>query len=101
ISILAEPHVAVVDVNARRHGTLDASRAYLEYTYTEEAQEVFAKHYYRPTNEAILAKHLGEGKQFRELRRFPITDIAKDWLDAQSKYTGNGSIFDTIYKPGR
>jgi sulfate transport system substrate-binding protein len=101
ISILAEPHVAVVDVNARRHGTLDAAKKYLEYTYTDEAQEVFAQHYYRPTNPAILARHQGPGKRFRELRLFPVTDIAKDWPDAQARYTGNGSIFDTIYKPGR
>jgi sulfate/thiosulfate transport system substrate-binding protein len=100
ISILAEPHVAVVDILARRHGTTKAAEAYLQFTYTDEGQEIAAKHYYRPTNPAILAKHSGPGKPFQELKRFPITDIAKDWADAQKQLTGNGSVFDTIYKPG-
>ena len=96
ISIRAEPHVAVVDDNVDRKNTRQAAEAYLKYTYTDEAQEIFAKHYYRPSNEAILKKH---ADSFPEIKLFPVTDIAKDWLDAHKQYIGEESVFDAIYKP--
>ena len=48
LSILAEPPVAVVDKVAGKHGTTEVARAYLEYLYTPEGQEIAAKHFYRP-----------------------------------------------------
>jgi ABC-type sulfate transport system substrate-binding protein len=96
-SILAEPHVAVVDDNVDRKGTRKAAEAYLRYTFTTEAQEIFAKHFYRPTEETILRKYVGT--TFRELKLFPITDIAKSFPDAHKQFIGDGGVFDTIYKP--
>jgi sulfate transport system substrate-binding protein len=98
ISIRAEPHVAVVDVDARRRGTRDAAEAYLKYAYTDEAQEIFARHFYRPSNESILKAHAAT---FPEIRLFQITEIARDYPDAHKKFVGSGSVFDSIYKPGR
>ncbi len=57
LSILAEPPVAVVDKNAKRHGTLAVARAYLEYLYSDEGQEIAAKNFYRPRNPAIAEKY--------------------------------------------
>ena len=96
ISIRAEPHVAVVDGNVDRKGTRAAAEAYLKYTYTDEAQEIAAKHFYRPSNETILKKHAAT---FPDIKLFPVTDIAKDWADAHKQYIGDGGVFDTIYKP--
>jgi sulfate transport system substrate-binding protein len=96
ISIRAEPHVAVVDVNVDRKGTRAAAEAYLQFLYTDEAQEIIAKHYYRPANEAILKKHQ---KTFPEMRLFSVTDIGESWDDVRQKLVGDGSVFDTIYKP--
>ncbi|MGQ0648191.1 MAG: sulfate ABC transporter substrate-binding protein [Gemmatimonadaceae bacterium] len=96
ISIRAEPHVTVVDDNVDRAKTREVANAYLRYTYTDEAQEVFAKHFYRPSNAAILKKHVAT---FPDITLFPVTDIAKSWADAHTAYIGDGGIFDTIYKP--
>ena len=97
ISIRAEPHVAVVDANAdRAKGHREAAEAYLKYTYTDEAQEIFAKHFYRPNNKAILKKYAAT---FPDSKLFLITDIAKDWSDAHKQYIGDGGVFDSIYKP--
>jgi sulfate/thiosulfate-binding protein len=96
ISIRAEPHVAVVDANVDRHKTREAAEAYLKYTFTDEAQEIFAKHFYRPSNEAILKEHAAT---FPDIKLFFITDIAKDFPDAHKQYIGEGGVFDTIYKP--
>src|SRR5262249_33686124 len=97
ISILAEPQVAVVDANVDKKKTREVAEAYLKYTYTDEAQEIFANHFYRPSSEAILKKHsdvfaLG-------MKLFPITAIAKDWPEAYKQLVGDGSVFDGIYKP--
>ena len=96
ISIRAEPHVAVVDGNVDRKGTRAAAEAYLKYMYTDEAQDIVAKHFYRPTNEAALKRHAAD---FPELKLFPVTDIAKDFPDAHKQFIAEGGVFDTIYKP--
>jgi len=96
VSIRAEPHVAVVDVNVDRKGTRHAAEAYLKHTYTDEAQELIARHFYRPINPEILARH---GDVFKSVELFPITAVAADFDDAQSKYFAEGAIFDSIYQP--
>jgi sulfate/thiosulfate transport system substrate-binding protein len=45
VSVLAEPPVAVVERVALRHGTREVARAYLEYLYSKEGQEIIARHY--------------------------------------------------------
>jgi sulfate/thiosulfate-binding protein len=96
ISIRAEPHVALVDANVDRKHTREAAEAYLRYAYTDEAQALFAKHFYRPTNEAILKQN---ADKFPELKLFPVTDIAKDFPDAHKQFIAEGGVFDSIYKP--
>jgi sulfate transport system substrate-binding protein len=94
-SIRAEPHVAVVDSNVDRKGTRQAAEAYLQYLYTAAAQETIAKHFYRPTNPDILARHVNV---FREIELFPVTTIAADFDDAQTKFFAEGATFDSIYQ---
>jgi sulfate transport system substrate-binding protein len=89
--------VVVVDKNVDRKGTRAAAEAYLKFAYTDEAQAIIAKHFYRPSNEAVLEKYLGT--TFTDLRRFPITEIAKDFPDAHKQLIAEGGVFDTIYKP--
>ncbi len=98
ISILAEPPVAVVDGNVKRKGTGEAADAYLRFLYTDEAQEIIAKNFYRPINADILRRH---ADTFPEIQLFPITSIATDWNDASDKFFGDGKIFDSLYQPAR
>ena len=96
ISIQAEPHVAIVDGNVDRKGTRAAAEAYLKFAYTDEGQEIAAKHYYRPSNPEILKKHAAT---FPTIKLFPVTDIAKDFPDAHKQFISEGGVFDGIYKP--
>ena len=48
VSILAEPPVTVVDKVAAKHGTTEVAKAYLEYLYSPQGQQLAAKHFYRP-----------------------------------------------------
>jgi sulfate/thiosulfate transport system substrate-binding protein len=94
VSIRAEPFVAVVDAVADRKGTRAVAEAYLKSTYTTEAQEVIARHHYRPADERVLARHRDE---LPDLPLFPVTTVARDWDDAQRKFFAEGAIFDRIY----
>lgn len=91
-SILAEPCVAVVDKVALRHGTVDVARAYLEYLYSAEAQEIIARHFYRPRDPAVAARHTSE---FPRLKLFTIGEFG-GWAQVQKQQFADGGIFDQI-----
>jgi sulfate/thiosulfate transport system substrate-binding protein len=95
-SFLAEPHVAVVTKNAERHGTLDVSKAYLEFLYTPAGQDIIARNFYRPTNPDAFAKYRS---QFPAMTLFKVDAVAKNWDDATAKFFADGAIFDRLYKP--
>src|SRR5688572_1080215 len=96
ISLRAEPHVAVVDEVVDRKKTRAVAEAYLKYLYTDAAQEIIARHFYRPYNPAILKKNAAI---FPTIRLFAITEIAKDFADAHRQFIATGGVFDRIYKP--
>ncbi|WP_302139936.1 sulfate ABC transporter substrate-binding protein [Halomonas alkalicola] len=93
LSILAEPPVTVVDANVDRKGTREVAEAYLEFLYTDEAQHLAAKHFYRPSNEEILAEY---EELFPELELFTIDDVFDGWKNAQETHFNDGGVFDRI-----
>jgi sulfate/thiosulfate transport system substrate-binding protein len=94
VSIRAEPTVALVDANVAKHETETAATAYLAYLFSDEAQEIIAKNGYRPINEDVLKSHQAI---FSKITLFPVTVIAKDWDDAQTKIFGENGIFTAIW----
>ena len=96
-SILAEPPVAVVDRNVDKHHTRPVAEAYLKFLYTDEGQELAAKHHYRPTNPVILARH---GAQFPKVQLFSIGEMFGSWQNAHKTHFADGGLFDKIYQPG-
>ncbi len=94
LSILAEPAVTVVDRNVDRKGTRAVAQAYLEYLYTEEAQDLIGKHFYRPRSAKAQAKH---AKQFPQLKLFTIDEAFGGWDRAAKVHFADGGTFDQIY----
>ena len=93
ISILAEPTVAVVTANARKHGTENVSNAYLNFLYSPWAQDIIARNYFRPRDPSVAKKW---GVQFPNL---PLVTVDKDfggWRKAQATYFNDGGVFDQI-----
>jgi sulfate transport system substrate-binding protein len=84
----------VVDATVDRKGTRNEAEAYLKFAYTDEAQEIIARHYYRPSNEAVLAGHAAT---FPNIRLFDIREIATDFHDAHKQFISEGGVFDQIY----
>jgi sulfate/thiosulfate transport system substrate-binding protein len=97
ISMLAEPPVAVVDKVAARHGTAALAKAYLEFLYSEQGQEIGAKRFYRPRVKSIADKYAA---QFPQIRLFTINEVFGGWQNAQKKHFSDGGVFDQIYLPG-
>jgi sulfate transport system substrate-binding protein len=96
LSILAEPPVAVVDKVAKKHGTSDVARAYLEYLYSDEGQDIAGRNYYRPRSEKAAAKYAG---QFSPVKLVTVDEVFGGWQKAQKAHFADGGVFDQIFQP--
>lgn len=94
LSILAEPPVSVVDKTVNKRGTRKVAEAYLEYLYSPEAQEIAAKHYYRPRDAKVAAKY---ASQFTKVNLITIDEMFGGWDNAQKTHFADGGTFDRIY----
>ena len=100
VSVLAEPHVALIDANVDRKGTRAQAEAYLRFLYTPEAQEIIAKHHHRPTDPAVFARHRDRFPEL-DLRRAPTLVPSGTWDEVQKRFFADGGAFDRIYAAGR
>jgi sulfate/thiosulfate-binding protein len=98
VSILAEPPVAVVDKVVDKRGTRQVAQAYLEYLYSDEGQQLAAKHYYRPAVPRFAAQYAA---QFPPVKLFTVDEVAGGWAKAQKAHFADGGVFDQAYQPGR
>ena len=94
LSILAEPPVAVVDKVVEKRGTRLTAQAYLDYLYSEEGQNIVARHYYRPRDTKVAAKYAA---QFPKLKLVTIDESFGGWQKAQKTHFADGGTFDQIY----
>jgi len=94
LSMLAEPPVAIVDRVVEKKGTKEVAKAYLEYLYSEEGQEIVAHHHFRPINEEVFAKYK---KDFPDIDIVTIDEEFGGWDSAQKKHFEDGGTFDQIY----
>lgn len=110
VSILCQPTVAVVDVVAKKHGTEEVAKEYLNYLYSEEAQTVEAQNFYRPSNKEVYSKFVfkAEGNTIKAIPEngrwindnITLTDINHfgGWGKARAVHFANGANFDKIYE---
>lgn len=97
-SIVAENPVAVVERTVAKRGTADAAKAYLDFLYSEQAQEIAAKHGIRPRNEAVLKRYTST---FKPLTLFTVAKHFGSLSEAQKVHFNDGGKFDQIYTVGK
>jgi len=97
ISIVAENPVALVERTTKKKGTGELAKAYLDWLYSEEAQEIAAKHALRPRSPAVLKKHAAT---FKPLQLFTVQELFGSLGDAQKVHFNDGGQFDKLYTPG-
>lgn len=97
LSVLAEPHIALVDKNVDSKGTRELAEEYVKYLYTDEAQELIAKNFHRPIHKAILARY---GDQFPavDLQRATTLVPSDAWSDVLKKFFLEGGEFDRMLR---
>jgi sulfate transport system substrate-binding protein len=96
LSILAEPPVAVVEKVARKQGNETVARAYLEYLYSDEGQDIAGKHFYRPRSEKAAARYAA---QFAPVKLVTIDEVFGGWQKAQKVHFAEGGVFDQLSRP--
>jgi len=96
LSILAQPAVTAVDKNVDRKGTRAVAEEYLKFLYSEEAQDLIGKNFYRPTSAKAQAKY---AKQLPKLKLFTIDEAFGGWEKAAKDHFADGASFDQIYTP--
>ena len=94
ISVVAENPVAVVERTVTKKGTADVAKAYLDFLYTDEGQEIAAKHALRPTSPAILKKNAAT---FKPIQLFTVSEVFGSPAEAQKVHFNDGGKFDQIY----
>ena len=110
VSILCQPTVAVVDEVVDKRNTREIAEEYLNYLYSDEAQELEAEWFYRPSDEETLKKYTYEG-DLNTITEIPsdnkwivtnvdLTDIKHigGWTEATEKHFADGGVFDQIYE---
>ena len=94
VSIIAENPVAIVERTVAKKGTGELAKAYVDFLYSEQGQEIAAKHNIRPRNEAVLKKHAGT---FKPIKLFPVQKYFGSLSQAQKVHFNDGGQFDKIY----
>ena len=97
-SIMAENHVAVVERTVTKKGTAIAAKAYLEFLYSEQAQEIAAKHGIRPRHEAVLKRH---ASTFKPIVLFSVGKHFGSLAEAQKVHFNDGGKFDQLILIGK
>ena len=97
-SLLTENPVAIVQRTVRRKSTADQAQAYLNFLYSPEGQEIAARHYIRPRDPAVLARH---ADTFRPITLFTVEQYFGSLVEAQRVHFNDGGLFDQIYTQGR
>jgi sulfate transport system substrate-binding protein len=97
-SIVAENPVAIVERTTAKKGSAADAKAYLDFLYSPEAQEIAAQHNIRPRNEAVLKKHAAA---FKPVKLFTVADYFGSLADAQRVHFNDGGQFDKLYTQGK
>ncbi len=98
VSILAEPPVAWVDRVVKKHGTAEVAKAYLEFLYSPEGQEIAAQNFYRPRSQEVAQKY---ADKFPKLTLFTVDEVFGGWQKAQKTHFDSDGVFDQIQLENR
>ena len=94
VSIIAENPVAVVERTVAKKGTTELAKAYLDYLYSDEAQEIAAKHALRPRSAVILKKY---ASTFKPIQLFAVSEYFGSLSEAHKVHFNDGGQFDKLY----
>jgi hypothetical protein len=77
-----------------KRGTRKAATAYLEFLFSPAAQEIIAKHHFRPRDKAVQAKY---AHAFPKVNLVTVDEDFGGWAAAQKRFFADGGVFDRIF----
>jgi sulfate transport system substrate-binding protein len=93
VSIETEAPVALVDKVAAKKGTTALAKAYLDFHWSPEAQEIIAKNNFRPRDPAIFKKH---AQRFANIKLFTVDQTLGGWAKVSKQHFADGGTFDQV-----
>ncbi len=93
VNISIDNPVAVVDQNVEKHGNRAVAEAFVQFLFTPDAQDEFAKAGFRPVDESVAAKYASQFPKVTKL--FTVQDLG-GWSKVQSEFFDDGAVFDKI-----
>ncbi|MFD1697180.1 thiosulfate ABC transporter substrate-binding protein CysP [Roseibium aestuarii] len=94
MSLLAEFPVAVVEKVAEERGSLEVSKAYLDYLYSKEGQEIIASFNNRVHHPEVVAAN---AERFPEVRLVTVEDVFGSWEKAKETHFSDGGVLDQVF----
>ncbi|PMB54015.1 sulfate-binding protein [Fischerella thermalis CCMEE 5201] len=98
VNISIDNPIAVVDKNVDKHGTREVAEAFVQYLFTPEAQQEFAKLGFRPLDEAVAQnkelKALAD--KYTKVNNLGNVQDYGGWAEVQTKFFEDGAVFDQI-----
>ncbi len=98
VSIVAENPVAIVERTVKKKNSATEAKAYLDFLYSDAAQEIAAQHAIRPSNPAILKKY---SQQLKPIKLFTVEQYFGSLAEAQKVHFNDGGQFDKLYTAGK
>ena len=86
--------VAVVDTYVDKHGTREVAEAFVDFLFTKEAQEIFAKHGLRSPDQDVAAATADQYPPIEDL--FTIDEFG-GWSEATPTFFGDDGTFYKIF----
>lgn len=93
ITIEAEAPVAVVEKVVTKKGTSAAAKAYLDFLYSPEGQEIIAKHNFRPRDKAVAQRHAA---RFPVVKTFTVDSLLGGWPAVAKTHFADGGVYDQL-----
>jgi sulfate/thiosulfate transport system substrate-binding protein len=86
--------IAVVDTYVDKHGTREVAEAFVDFLFTKEAQEVFAKHGLRSPDPEVAEATAAQYPPIADL--FGIDEFG-GWSEATPTFFGDDGIFYKVF----
>lgn len=94
-SILSEFPIAVVEKVAKKRGTTELAKGYLDFLYTPQGQEIVARNYLRPRNQEVAGRFVDKLPKVEVLT---VEEVFGGWDKATKDFFANGALVDTLLR---
>jgi sulfate/thiosulfate transport system substrate-binding protein len=95
VNISIDNPIAVVDQNVDKHGNREVVEAFVQYLFTPEAQEEFAKAGFRPVDDSV-SKTKDFSEKYPSVKTLGTVADYGGWSKVQDQFFADGAFFDQM-----